>query len=118
MQESTDNLSVYGRIEADDIPHCCCGECKYCNARKAAMLAMNHLAQLISGNPPNPLTLDIASIFLNPGIKNISTLVRYLQGYFSKDISEAIFAAAEFRKCETMEEASKVAEKFPLPVTV
>lgn len=119
MQESPDYLSVYKRIGFDDSPHCRCGGCKCCNARGASKLAIDHLAQLMPGNPHTCLAIDMANIFLNPGRKNTSTLARYLQEDFGESITETMLqAAAEFRKCETREEASEVARKFPIPIVV
>ena len=117
MQESPDNLSVYGRIGAHDIPHCCCGKCKRCNARGASMMAIIHLIKLMPLNPPASLANKMASIFLSPGKVDISILIGYFREDFGEEVAETILqAAAEFRKCETIEEASEVAKKFTVPV--
>lgn len=119
MQESPDKLSVYERIGTDDVPHCCCGECECCNARGASIVGVDHLAQTLMSKLPLEQAIATAGTFLSPGETDTSTLAGHLRRDFGKSTTETMLqAAAEFRKCETIKEASGVAERFPLPTTV
>lgn len=119
MIEPKDGLTLYERITSRDpgeFHHCECGLCKRCKARGAAMIAQLHLHAFMEDKLPN-IAVRVAGALLSPGSNDLSGLVDLLKRDFDDTTVERMLqAAAEFRKCESIEEASAVMKEFSRPV--
>lgn len=122
MIKSSDKLTVYERIKLDDSvkPYCDCGKCKFCNAKGAENIAINHLLGPIEANLGDVrVSLAVADLILSPGENDISKTIGELKEFLGeKNVKKMLESAEEFRMCETTEEAMVVKNKFPFDEVV
>ncbi len=112
MKKSEDGLSAYARMKKEEgtYLHCNCGFCRFCRARMASILALEHLSMLITGERcPNPKMVGIADMVLNPEKENITPLIKKLKGLWGEERIDVVLRTAEkYRNCTTIKEAMRI----------